>query len=161
VVKLQGGAGTVCTRPTPYTTTPAKEIVMPSKPTMAAKTYVAEVNARTVCAHCGAQPIEWHNPDHVALNRQKFRINTMVTCGASTERIQAEMDACTPLCRRCHMKEDGRLRLFVEARGSRLEKGTQLPSKPCAECHRLAKPLRRGLCAACDQRRRRLARAAS
>lgn len=29
VVKLQGGAGTVCTSPTPYTTTPGKEIVMP------------------------------------------------------------------------------------------------------------------------------------
>lgn len=29
VVKLQGGAGSVCTAPTPNTTTPAREIVMP------------------------------------------------------------------------------------------------------------------------------------
>lgn len=34
MVKLQGGAGTVDSRPTPYTTTPAREIVMPSQYTV-------------------------------------------------------------------------------------------------------------------------------
>ncbi len=34
VVKLQGGAGTVGSRPAPYTTSPAREIVMPLQRTM-------------------------------------------------------------------------------------------------------------------------------
>jgi hypothetical protein len=38
------------------------------------RAFVDEVNARTVCAHCGAQPIEWHNPDHVRQGKQHRRI---------------------------------------------------------------------------------------
>ena len=76
------------------------------------RAYVDSVNARTVCAHCGAQPIEWHNPEHVELNRQDWRIGRMVNLPRSIAAIQAEMDRCTPLCRRCHMAEDGRLGAF-------------------------------------------------
>jgi hypothetical protein len=85
-----------------------------------ARAFVRDVNARTVCAHCGSQPIEWHNPEHVELNRRDFRIGRMVSIGRPIEKIQEEMAACTPLCRRCHMKEDGRLKKFVAARVRRL-----------------------------------------
>lgn len=44
VVKLQVGDGNVCTVPAPYTTTPAREIVMPRKRT----------TPQPLCAHCGA-----------------------------------------------------------------------------------------------------------
>src|SRR5689334_17544287 len=51
-----------------------RSIRRPSKQS-AAKVFVAEVNSRTFCAHCGAQPVEWHNPEHVELKRENFRIN--------------------------------------------------------------------------------------
>lgn len=54
------------------------------------------------------------------------------------------------LCRRCHMEVDGRLAAFVT-----LPKRKAVPPKPCAECERLAKPLRKGLCGACYERKRR------
>lgn len=73
------------------------------------RAYIAEVNARTACAHCGSQPVEWHNPEHVELNRGRFRIGNLASSTASLDTIRAEMDRCTPLCRRCHMAEDGRL----------------------------------------------------
>jgi len=79
---------------------------------IANRAFINEVNARTVCAHCGAQPIEWHNPDHVEPGRGTYRIGNMVTQPATIAAIQAEIERCTPLCRRCHMKEDGRLRIF-------------------------------------------------
>lgn len=88
----------------------------------AAGAFVAEVNARTFCAHCGAQPVEWHNPDHVELNRTHFRIGRMVSFGKTARSIEREMALCTPLCRRCHMKEDGRLKKFIDARGGRRPK---------------------------------------
>ncbi len=75
--------------------------------------FVAEVNAQTFCAHCGAQPIEWHNPEHVELNRRQFRIGSMAHRHYSIKAIEAEMRRCTPLCRRCHMAEDGRLHRLV------------------------------------------------
>jgi hypothetical protein len=116
--------------------------------------FIAEVNARTVCAHCGAQPIEWHNPEHVELNREHYRISVMVSQGRAIATLEAELTRCTPLCRRCHMREDGRLRQFVQASGARLPTGTILPMKPCTQCSKPYKPLRRGLCEACDSRRR-------
>ncbi len=114
--------------------------------------FVAKINARTVCAHCGAQPVEWHNPEHVELGRKLFRIGHLVG-GASLKSIETEMARCTPLCRRCHMREDGRMRGFmVQATRAKTQ-----PPKPCRECGELAKPLRRGFCARCDDRRRRAA----
>lgn len=79
------------------------------------RTFVNQLNARTVCAHCGAQPVEWHNPEHVEKERENFRIGRMANTGASIQKIQAEVERCTPLCRRCHMIEDGRMAKFIEA----------------------------------------------
>ena len=110
--------------------------------------FIDELNARTICAHCGAQPIEWHNPEHVKLNRQGFRISSLVGAGISINLIEKELERCTPLCRRCHMEEDGRLPVFVAA-GPR---STQ-PPKPCGECGQPYKPLRRGLCRPCYRAR--------
>jgi hypothetical protein len=109
--------------------------------------FVREINARTACAHCGAQPIEWHNPEHVELGRQLYRISSLVR-RASLASIATEIARCTPLCRRCHMAEDGRMNVFmVQARRSKTQ-----PPKPCQQCSQLAKPLRRGLCGLCSGR---------
>lgn len=70
------------------------------------KAYVDAVRARTFCAECGAQPIDWHNDEHVADGKR--RIGNMVT-GYSIAAIQAEIDRCTPLCRRCHAALDRRM----------------------------------------------------
>lgn len=114
------------------------------------RAFVDDLNTRTVCTHCGAQPVEWHNPEHVELKRPHMRISQMVTHGAPLRSIGAEMARCTPLCRRCHMAEDGRLKVFV---GSRVVVAEQAV-KPCSECSRLDKPLRKGLCSRCYDRRR-------
>jgi hypothetical protein len=82
--------------------------------------FMAEVKARTVCAQCGGDRIEWHNPEHVEMNRQNFRIGAMVWRGYTVKDIQAELDRCTPLCRRCHMKEDGRMRKVHEQKRARI-----------------------------------------
>jgi len=79
------------------------------------KAFVHAINARTVCAHCGAQPVEWHNPEHVIRNRSSYRIGSLASRTVSIATIQAEMDRCTPLCRRCHMAEDGRLARLRQA----------------------------------------------
>jgi hypothetical protein len=117
-----------------------------------AQAFVAEINARTYCAHCGAQPIEWHNSDHVNLNRRRWRIGAMAIRGATNAAIQAEMDCCTPLCRRCHMAEDGRLKALVDSRPYKA--GDVAAPKPCTQCARLYRPLRRGLCSRCYDRRK-------
>ena len=116
------------------------------------RAFVDEVNARTGCVHCGAQPIEWHNPEHVERNRKAFRISSMRASGVSIEGIQAEMDRCTPLCRRCHMAEDGRLSEL--RRNARLadDRRAAVAPKPCGECGRPYKPLSRGLCKPCYRR---------
>ena len=111
--------------------------------------YVGEINARTVCANCGAQPIEWHNPEHVLQGRSHRRISRLVHIGAAKQTIQTEIDRCTPLCRRCHMIEDGRMQRFVDAKGAR---GRRTPIQKCQECTREYKPLRRGLCSRCYDR---------
>lgn len=70
------------------------------------------------------------------------------------------------LCRRCHMAEDGRLyNLFVGPKlprhllakeRKRLEKmGLRKQPEPCSRCSKDYKPLRRGLCHACDMYKRR------
>lgn len=106
------------------------------------RSFVAEINSRTFCAHCGAQPIEWHNPEHVELNRRNFRIGSMVTQGRSVEAITAEIARCTPLCRRCHLIEDGRLPAIARVAGPR----------PCAECGQPSLLLSRGRCRRCYRR---------
>lgn len=115
-----------------------------------ARSFINEVNARTFCAHCGKQPIEWHNPEHVELGRRTFRIGNMVSYGYSLATIEAELKRCTPLCRGCHQRVDGRMDALIKRALDRIQ-----PPKPCEECSRLYKPLRRGLCSKCDARRRR------
>lgn len=116
----------------------------------AARSFVATVNAATPCARCGGGPIEWHNPTHV-LGRKSYRIGYAVAHGRRVEEIAAEMDASTPLCRRCHMAEDGRLARFAsEARTRDKTK----PARSCVRCGLLYKPTRRGLCSRCYDRQR-------
>lgn len=137
------------------TTSPEVKARALKKAKTLARALIVEVNARTVCAHCGKQPIEWHNPEHVELNRKHFRIGFLVAQGRSLKTIRAELERCTPLCRRCHMAEDGRLKKFVEAGGSRFPVGFSTPLKPCTVCQREYKPLRRGLCMRCWHRAHR------
>lgn len=120
---------------------------MPYKRTTEARDFVDALNARTVCAHCGKQPIEWHNPEHVELNRKNFRISSLVARHFPIDKIQAEIARCIPLCRSCHMKEDGRMRNLTPG-------ATVVPPSPCVECGRVFKPLRRGFCGPCDRKRR-------
>jgi hypothetical protein len=105
--------------------------------------FVADLNARTICAHCGGHPVEWHNPEHVEQQRERFRISNMASKGDSLEAIHAELDRCTPLCRRCHMAEDGRLEAVRRSHGPVKAPGA------CGRCHRIYKPLRGGLCGSC------------
>jgi len=56
------------------------------------------------------------------------------------------------LCRRCHMKGDGRLDALVEI-GQR--KKPRSPKRPCVVCRGMKKPLRRGRCHACNEYWRR------
>lgn len=114
------------------------------------RAFIRELNVRTFCAHCGAQPIEWHNPEHVNPSRQRYRISDMVQSPRSIAAIKAEIARCTPLCRRCHMAEDGRLRNFLVMAALPKTK----PAQPCVECGRVYKPLRRGLCGPCSGRQR-------
>lgn len=108
--------------------------------------FVNEVNARTFCNRCGAQPIEWHREEHEG--KPNSRVSSLRTQGSTIARIQREMDLCEPLCRRCHMKEDGRgIRLHL---AGPYQKGqTYVDPKPCINCGKLAKPTRRKMCNHC------------
>jgi hypothetical protein len=112
------------------------------------RTYITEVNARTFCAHCGRQPIEWHNAEHAELNRHDRRVGYMVSRGSSIDAIAAEIATCTPLCLPCHRKEDGRIEKMVRA-----QKRTR-NTAPCSDCGAPYFPLRRGLCHACNEYQR-------
>ena len=69
----------------------------------AARAFINELRARTVCAVCGAQPIHWHNPDH--RQQPRHRVGGLVRY--SRARILAEIARCTPLCHPCHRRADG------------------------------------------------------
>lgn len=113
-----------------------------------ARIFVDFVNALTSCAHCGAQPVEWHNPDHVEKNRRHFRIKSMAAAGFPINRIILEMGDCTPLCRRCHMIEDGRMERFKTAGQEAVQRLVKDPA-PCIRCQKPSKPMRRGMCRRC------------
>lgn len=108
--------------------------------------FVEKINTKTCCAHCGEQPVEWHNPDHV--EKPNSRVSSLRTQGASVERIQMEMDSCIPLCRICHMIEDGRLDSLRKSQPYQLGE-IYVPPLPCSCCFRLSKPLRRKMCTGC------------
>jgi hypothetical protein len=115
-----------------------------------AKAYVAAERAKTVCAECGRQPIEFHREEHHDFPNN--RVAGLAARGQSIERIAREIAASTPLCRRCHMKHDGRLAALSLVRP--FKKGDKQPPKPCAACGTPANPLRKGLCNRCNHRKR-------
>ena len=116
------------------------------------KRYIDALRAVTVCAHCGAQPIDWHNPDHI--HRPTERIGTMRTRNRRLDLVKAEIARCTPLCRRCHMAEDGRLKALIAVGATVHARKLASPGKPCSVCGRVTKPLRKTLCSRCYDRRR-------
>ena len=88
-----------------------------------------------VCEVCGEVPAtERHHKDDDPQNNARENV---VFC-----------------CRACHGRMDGR-DAALGARGPELGKARATPAVPCAECGRLAKPTRRGLCHACYERHRR------
>lgn len=109
--------------------------------------FVNEVNSKTPCAHCGGGPIEWHGVHHIG--KENARISSLRSQGCSTKRIQKEMDLCLPLCRSCHMIEDGRLATLAE-NAPRQKGQTYVQPKPCSCCGRVTKRTRSGMCSTCD-----------
>lgn len=110
-----------------------------------AKRFVRRVNRLISCVSCGKQPIEWHREEHV--KKPTWRIGSLAVGGYSLDRIKAEMRLSTPFCRSCHMIEDGRMKALHMATRPPVK-----PPVPCTECGKLAKPTRKGLCAACYMR---------
>jgi predicted amidophosphoribosyltransferase len=86
-----------------------------------------------VCERCGKPATERHHKD-----------------GDTGNNVRSNLAF---LCRRCHMIEDGRLARFEALARANARRQAQ-PPKPCANCGRPAKPLRRGLCGACAEYRR-------
>jgi hypothetical protein len=81
------------------------------------------------CECCGAEGKDRHHRDGNPLNNAPENIAF--------------------LCRRCHMKVDGRMEGFVAAAGGRhLDLH---PPKPCIRCGQLSKPRRKGRCNRCAQ----------
>ena len=83
------------------------------------------------CA-CGAPAVERHHVDDNPGNNEPTNVALV--------------------CRRCHMKADGRLARFEASSASK--RGPQ-PPKPCSNCRIPAKPLRRGRCRNCAEYFRR------
>ena len=92
----------------------------------------ARVELLATCQNCGQhKPTERHHIDGDTGNNER--------------------DNIAILCRRCHMEVDGRL---TALRTAQREPG---PAKICSECGKFStgKYLRRGLCHACNERKRR------
>lgn len=88
--------------------------------------------------------------------RRLYRLAACEVCGAkATDRHHRDTNTgnnhpsnIQKLCRRCHMLIDGRLESFVtSASAPKLVS----PPKPCINCERPSKPLRRGRCGTCDR----------
>lgn len=107
---------------------------------------IRQLRAATICECCGSQPIDWHSFRHD--DAPHLRVSSLVRV-AGRQRILDEIAQCTALCRRCHMALDGRLQLLEQTR-----RHAPKPPKPCKECTRLYKPLRKQLCDRCYDRRR-------
>jgi hypothetical protein len=76
------------------------------------------------CERCGALAVDRHHKDEDVDNNDASNIEI--------------------LCRRCHMRVDGRLEKLREMPGRSKE-----PPKPCSNCGRPYKPLRRRRCSPC------------
>lgn len=113
--------------------------------------FLQIINQKTFCSNCGKQPIEWHRDGHE--EKPNSRISSLRSQGASISRIQKELDFCTPLCRSCHMKVDGRLTKLK--RNQPYKRGQiYITRLPCKKCSKLEKPLRRGMCYSCYEKER-------
>lgn len=100
------------------------------------------------CAECGAHPVEWHHPGHPegrgAVSRRR-----------NLDALFRELGQCVPLCRRCHHHADGTNERLLAVRYV-----ADPTPKPCVQCGKPEKPLRRGLCNACACRARKAKRLA-
>lgn len=73
---------------------------------LSVKAFVRALRAETVCAICGAQPIEWHRKEHA--KRPQDRVSNKASRGESIEAIRSEIALSQPLCVSCHRAEDSR-----------------------------------------------------
>jgi len=105
------------------------------------------------------RPLVWRQSGHKQARRW-FALTTCAECEVvpATERHHWDGNAANnaptnvvALCRRCHMRIDGRLETFREQARTR---DKIQPAKPCSRCGRLYKPLRRGMCSRCYDRQR-------
>jgi hypothetical protein len=115
------------------------------------KAHVTSIRANTRCEECGGQPIEWHNPKHAI--KPQNRIGNLVNQAVSLAKIDREIAESTALCRRCHMKEDGRLAALA-ANAPRGGYHVKYVVSICIECGRECRPLRKGLCSRCYDKMR-------
>lgn len=85
------------------------------------RAIIKVVRMGTVCERCGdpARTIEWHHEDHP--QHPERRIGNMIDHHTeSLEEIIHEIERCEAVCRRCHMRDDGRtgkLRQNTHSRG--------------------------------------------
>lgn len=77
------------------------------------------------CERCGKPAFDRHHKDEDTKNNEPSNVSI--------------------LCRRCHMEVDGRLSEFVRT----AYRVKPHPPKPCVNCGRLYKPLRKGRCGPC------------
>jgi hypothetical protein len=90
------------------------------------RAYVAEIRAHTFCARCGAQPVDFHCAEHD--EHPDHRVTRLVGNGSAIERIAREIALCEPLCRRCHMHQDGRIVSFLNSRKEGRQRGEGNPA---------------------------------
>lgn len=109
--------------------------------------FLAIIESNTPCQNCGGKPIEWHNNSHP--DKPNNRVSSLRTQGCSIERIQREIAICTPLCRRCHMKLDGRLASLLSKSPYKIGR-VYVPPRPCLCCGVNTKRTRNGMCSTCD-----------
>jgi len=109
--------------------------------------FVDELRARTFCAKCGKQPIEWHHKNPAPGDRWIAHLRIQ---GATIRRIEEELLKCEPLCRKCHMGDDGRLqRLTTNPIQPRKKGQTYVEAKPCVICKTVVKITRGDKCRSC------------
>ena len=124
-----------------------------------------QMDGRKVSATRGSDHPAWRGDDaHPVTKRaraqRRYRLDKCEKCGRpAMDRHHIDGDTGNNdrenillLCRRCHMKGDGRLDIFISH--SRSQLGPQ-PPKRCQNCGRLKKPMRRGRCHACNEYKRR------
>ena len=113
------------------------------------KLAIDELRSQTHCKTCGKQPIEWHGEHHP--KEPRLRISNMVDLGYRLEDVLAEVSRCEPLCRSCHMKEDGRTKALIDAASLANKGKSKVALRPCSQCGTLSL-LRKGLCKRCYHR---------